>query len=69
MPEEFFILLIAHAGVDKYQPVAILNEQATQGPAAHIIIVGVVYFIPNAFGHYAEHGAAVQFEIAGIDRV
>jgi hypothetical protein len=69
MSEEFFILFVAHAIVDQYQAVAFLNQQAAQGPAAHIILVGGIEFIPDAFGDYAEHGATVKLEVAGVDGI
>ncbi len=69
MTEEFRILLVADAIVDEDEPVAVFHQHAAHRPGAHVIVVGRVEFVPDAFGHYAEHGAAVELEEAGIDRV
>jgi hypothetical protein len=69
MGKEFGVLFVADAVIYKHEPVAVFHEHAAHGPGAHIVIVCRVEFVPDTFGHNAEHGAAVEFEKAGIDRV
>jgi DNA-binding NtrC family response regulator len=64
--EEFVALLVSDAVVDEDQPVDVLNKQASHGPAAHVILIGGIDTLPNALGHNAEHGAAVEFKISGV---
>jgi hypothetical protein len=69
MAHELLILFIANAIINQYQPVAILYEQATHGPGTKIVFVGRIEFVPDRFGHYAKHSAAIQLEITGIDSI
>jgi len=62
MAPEPGILFVAIAVVNQDQPVAVLYQQAAEGPAAEIVFVGGVLFVPHGFGHNAEHGAAVELK-------
>lgn len=65
--EEFFILLIAHAGVDKNEAIPAFYQQAAHGPGAKVALIGRVERLPERFRHHAEHGAAVELEMPGVD--
>ena len=67
--EELLALLIAYSIVDQYQSIAVLDQQASHGPTAHVVLIGRVSFRPHRSGHYTVHGTAVQFEVASIYRV
>src|SRR4051812_12297444 len=64
--EELFVLLCAHAIINKNAIVAVLNKEATHRPRAHVVIVSRIGFIPQAFGYYAEHGASVEHKVACV---
>jgi hypothetical protein len=66
MAEEIPFLLIADPVVDQYFPVTVDYQQASHRPVAKVVLIGRIYFRPQGFRHYAEHGAAVEFEIAGL---
>lgn len=66
--EPFFVLFVADAVVDKDTAVAIHYQQAAHGPVAEVVFVAGIYFLPEHFGHYAKHGAAVEFQVSGVDR-
>lgn len=67
--EELIILFIAHTIVNQNQTVAVFDQQAAHGPAAHVVFISWICFVPDALGHYAEHGATIKFEVACIDTV
>jgi hypothetical protein len=64
--EEFFILLITHAAVNQDFSFPFFDQQATERPGAHIVLIGRVQFVPDRLGYYTEHGTAVQFKITGV---
>ena len=64
--EEFFILFIAHAVIHQYAVVAVFYQQAAHGPGTHIVLIGRVYFVPHALGHYAKHGATIKLKVPGV---
>jgi hypothetical protein len=57
--EEAGILLIADAIVHQDKLVALLDQQATQGPGAEIVLVCRMDLTPKRLWNNAEHGAAV----------
>ena len=61
----FGVLLIAETAINEDVPVAGLDEQAAHCPGAKVVFIGRVEPLPEALGHDAEHGSAVEFEIAG----
>jgi len=69
MTEEFFILLVADAVIDKDQSLSIFNQQTAKGPVAHIVLVGRVDLVPDGFGYHAKHGAAVELKVSTFDRI
>lgn len=64
--EKFIAFFIAHSSVYEDISVFVLHQQATHGPGAEVVVVGRIEFLPDSFGHNAKHGAAVQFEKAGV---
>ena len=68
MGKELFVLLVAEAVIDEDLTIAGIDEQASHGPVAHVVLIGRVQFVPNGFWNNAEHGATIEFEITTVDR-
>ncbi len=67
--EEFRVLFIPQSGIHQNQPIIIFDQEASQGPGTEIIFIGRIQLVPDGFGNYAEHGAAIQLEISRVNAV
>jgi hypothetical protein len=67
--KEFFRLFGAHSGIDEREAVSVFNEHASGGDIDEVIGIGGIGFAPNSFGNNAKHGTAVEFEVAGFNRI
>ncbi len=57
----------AVAGFDENVFVLRSNEQAVGGQPNAVAIIGWRFFLPERFGHDAEHGAAVEIKTAAVN--
>src|SRR3546814_5417378 len=57
--EKLVTLLVAHAGIHQDPPVPVFAEQATGGPAAHLIRIRWIVFFPGCLWNNTKHGSAV----------
>jgi hypothetical protein len=69
MAEEFLRLFGANSCIDEQQIIPVFNQQAAHGPRAQIVRICFDVAGPKRFGHHAEHGTAVEFEIARVNGV
>jgi hypothetical protein len=67
--EEFFRLLVSNAGIHKQQSVALFDEHRSHGPSAKIVFISRDMLLPKCLWHHAKHGASIEFEVSGVNRV
>ncbi|MEY3247755.1 MAG: hypothetical protein RIT39_1424 [Bacteroidota bacterium] len=60
------ILLAAHPAIDHDDPISVLDQQATEGPGAEVVLIRGIVRGPHGAGYHPEHGTAVQFKIACV---
>ncbi len=65
--QKFFILLLTYSIINQHQPVSFLHKQTTHRPCAHIIFIGRIQFVPNAFWNYAKHSSAIKLKKSRIN--
>ena len=69
MPKKFRILFVAHPVIHQHQSAVFFDQQAAEGQADHVVFIGGVESVPDAFGHHSVHGPAIQFEVPAVDGI
>ena len=62
--EKFFVLLVPYSIVKKDPALTVNNQQAAHADTDHIVFIGRVLFLPEAFGHDSEHRSPVEFHVS-----
>ena len=69
MTEKFVGLLVANAGVNEQQSVALFDQHRSHGPSAKVVFISRHMFLPERLWYHAKHCAAIEFKVAGVDSV
>ena len=68
MAEEAFILLFAEPCVDEYVFFTGVHQEASDRPAAEVVVIRRDQLNTNCFKNHPKHSAAIKFEVACLNR-